>query len=84
MEILGIAPDGTLALIIISALKIGLLIAGFIILTPIGKKILASALQKAGSKQKITSQRVKTLEKLLVNVYSYVIIFLFIVMLFGI
>lgn len=84
MEILGINPDGTLALIIISAVQIGLLIAGFIILAPLGKKLLSSALQKAGNKQKITSQRARTLEKLLVNVYSYVIIFLFIVMLFGI
>lgn len=84
MEFLGVNPGGTLALVIISTLKIGLLIVGFIILAPIGKKLLASALQKAGNRQKITSQRVKTLEKLLMNVYSYVIIFLFIVMLFGI
>lgn len=54
------------------------------ILSPIGKKILASALQKAGTREKISTKRVKTLEKLLINVYSYVIIFLFIVMLFGI
>lgn len=46
--------------------------------------MLASTLQKAGTKEKISSQCVKTLEKLLVNVYLYVIIFLFIVMVFGI
>lgn len=84
MEFIGIDPDGVIATYLMMAFKIALLIVGFIVLSPIGKKVLSSTLQKAGQKQKISVQRCKTLEKLLVNMYFYVLVFLFVMMLFGI
>ncbi|QKY68904.1 mechanosensitive ion channel family protein [Lentibacillus sp. CBA3610] len=67
-----------------AVLKIGLLILAFIILLPIGKKIIEKAINKAGSNQKISPSRVKTLEKLLLNVFSYVMIFVLVLMMFGV
>lgn len=82
MEIFGIDVD--LSNLINIGLKIGLLILAFIVFIPIGKKVIERTINKAGSNQKITESRVKTLEKLLVNLFSYVMIFVFIVMLFAI
>ncbi|WP_430786244.1 mechanosensitive ion channel family protein [Virgibacillus flavescens] len=66
------------------ALKIGLLILAFIIFVPIGKKIVEKTIQRAGKNEKLSPGRVKTLEKLIVNVFSYAMIFVFFVMLFAI
>lgn len=84
MELIGLDPEGTLASVVMAALKIGLLIIAFVVLTPIGKKIISAALAKAGGRERISPQRLKTLDKLLVNIFAYVMIFLFIVMVFGI
>ncbi|RCW71837.1 mechanosensitive ion channel family protein [Saliterribacillus persicus] len=73
-----------LDLVVGVGLKILFLILAFAILAPIGRKIIVSTLHKATSKQKISESRVTTLEKLLLNIFSYTLIFLFIVMLFGI
>ncbi|WP_099157925.1 mechanosensitive ion channel family protein [Virgibacillus ndiopensis] len=66
------------------ALKIVLLILAFIIFVPIGKKIIERTIQRAGNNEKLSPGRVKTLEKLLINLFSYVMIFVFIIMLFAI
>ncbi|MGY0692225.1 mechanosensitive ion channel family protein [Virgibacillus sp. FSP13] len=76
--------SGILSLIVPIGIKIILLIIAFIIFVPIGKRIITKTLQKAGKNEKLSPSRVKTLEKLLVNVFSYVMIFVFIVMLFAI
>ncbi|TFJ94496.1 mechanosensitive ion channel family protein [Lentibacillus salicampi] len=86
MEIFGIdiSPAGLLETVVPAVLKIGLLILAFIILLPIGKKLIKKAINKAGSNQKIAPTRVKTLEKLLQNLFAYVMFFVFVLMLFGI
>ncbi|WP_188454549.1 mechanosensitive ion channel family protein [Virgibacillus oceani] len=65
------------------ALQIGLIIIGFIILVPIGKKIIEKSLQKAGKNEKLSPSRMKTLEKLLTNLFAYVMIFILLVMILG-
>ncbi|WP_404452443.1 mechanosensitive ion channel family protein [Virgibacillus necropolis] len=75
---------GILSDVIPILLQIGLLILAFIIFVPIGKKLVEKTIQRAGKNEKLSPGRVKTLEKLLVNVFSYVMIFVFILMLFGI
>ncbi len=75
--------DGFLIDLLKGALKIGLVIIVFLIVSPIGKKIISSSIQKTGKKQKITEGRSKTLEKLSINVYSYVLGFILIATIFG-
>ncbi|WP_053219825.1 mechanosensitive ion channel family protein [Virgibacillus senegalensis] len=83
-EGLSLDVSALLELIIGYGLQIILIIIGFMIAAPLGKKVISNALSGAGRREKISKGRMKTLEKLLINVYSYVLIFLFIVMLFGI
>ncbi|HLS09543.1 mechanosensitive ion channel family protein [Lentibacillus sp.] len=86
MEFFGIefSLAGMLEIVAPAILKIGLLILAFIILVPIGKKVIEKAINKAGSNQKISQSRVKTLEKLLLNLFSYSMFFVFVLMMFGI
>lgn len=86
MDIFGINVDlnNLLEAIVPPVLKIGLLILVFLILIPIGKKVIEKTINKAGSNQKISPTRVKTLEKLLLNLFSYVMFFVFALMLFGV
>lgn len=65
-------------------IQIVLLIITYLLARQIGRKILSSLLHKSIKKQKVSSARIITLEKLLLNVYSYLLIFIFITMLFGI
>ncbi|WP_138415121.1 mechanosensitive ion channel family protein [Aquibacillus sediminis] len=65
-------------------IKIALLIIAYLIVKPIGKKIIKASITKASRRENVSEGRIKTLEKLLLNVYSYTIIFVFIVTLFGI
>ncbi|GAA0446203.1 small-conductance mechanosensitive channel protein MscT [Lentibacillus halophilus] len=81
MEFFGISFD--LSAIIGMLLRIALLIILFIIFVPFGKKIVEKSIQKAGANQKLSPTRVKTLQKLLVNLFSYAAVFSFIVMLFA-
>ncbi|WP_010530383.1 mechanosensitive ion channel family protein [Lentibacillus jeotgali] len=85
MEIFGISIDlaGLLGSVVPVVLQIGLMILAFIILVPIGKKVIGKTLNKAGSNQKLSPSRVKTLEKLLLNVFSYVMFFVLVLMIFG-
>ncbi|MCZ0703958.1 small conductance mechanosensitive channel [Natronobacillus azotifigens] len=66
------------------ALQILLLFIAYAIFNPLGKKLITSALKKSTKRQNISEARVLTLEKLLLNIYSYLLIFIFIVMLFGV
>ncbi|GAA0613575.1 small-conductance mechanosensitive channel protein MscT [Virgibacillus siamensis] len=63
--------------------KILLLIVAYLIIVPIGKKVIEKSLQNAAKGQKSSPGRMKTLEKLLTNVFSYVMIFVLILMLFS-
>ena len=80
MEIFGIHLD--LAKIISVLLKIGLLTVVYIIALPSGKKIVEKSIKKLAHSKKVSPGRIKTLDKLLANVYAYIISFLFILMLF--
>ena len=65
-------------------LKLLLLIIAYAIINPIGRKIISKILHSSTNKQKISEARVLTLEKLLINIYSYLLIFIFITMIFGV
>lgn len=84
MDIFNFNIGGLLSDVIPVVLQIGLLILAFIIFVPIGKKLIEKTIQKAGNNEKLSPSRVKTLEKLLINLFSYVMIFVLIIMLFGI
>ncbi len=62
----------------------GLLLILFAIIKPIGKKVIHRLISNYGKHQKLTEGRQKTLEKLLVNVFSYLLSFFLIVTLLGI
>ncbi|MGP4040456.1 mechanosensitive ion channel family protein [Gracilibacillus sp. D59] len=65
-------------------IQIVILIIALLVISPIGKKLISAALNKSSSKQNVSEARIQTLEKLLLNVFSYVLIFVFVVMFFGI
>ncbi|WP_238343488.1 mechanosensitive ion channel family protein [Gracilibacillus saliphilus] len=65
-------------------IKILVLIIALLIVSPIGKKLISAALKKSSQRQNVSEARMQTLEKLLLNVFSYVLIFVFVVMFFGI
>lgn len=73
-----------LELIITYGIKILILIIALLIIAPIGRKIISTSLRKSSSNQKISPSRMETLEKLLLNMFHYVLIFVFIIMFFGI
>ncbi len=55
-----------------------LLIVVFSIILPLGKKMISTAIHKTSLSKRTKPSRAKTLDRLLLNIYSYVIIFLFI------
>ncbi|GAA4071258.1 mechanosensitive ion channel family protein [Amphibacillus indicireducens] len=67
-----------------TGLKIILLVAAYLITRTLGNKIISNVLQKATQRQKLSKARLVTLEKLILNIFSYLLIFIFITMLFGI
>ncbi|MEW9677482.1 mechanosensitive ion channel family protein [Lentibacillus sp. L22] len=81
---LNLDVSGILSMLVPIVIKLVLLILAYFIFVPIGKKIISKTLKKAGNNEKISPGRVKTLEKLLMNVFGYAMIFVFIVMLFAI
>src|SRR5690625_4267766 len=81
MEVLGLEFD--VVSILRTILKLGLLTIAFLIIVPIGKKLIAKTIQKTAQSKKASQGRMKTLEKLLANVFSYTMIFIYIVMFFA-
>jgi len=81
MELFGFDIDVTKIFAIL--LKLILLIVAFAILIPVGKKVIGKSIEKASHAKKASPTRMKTLEKLLQNIFSYVMIFIFIVMFFS-
>ncbi|GGF12301.1 putative MscS family protein YkuT [Halobacillus andaensis] len=69
--------------LITGGLKILVILIAFAILGPVGKKAISIAIQRMGKQRKIPESRTKTLEKLSVNLFSYILIFLLIVMLLS-
>ncbi len=70
--------------VIYYGIQILILIIALLIISPIGKKLISAALNKSSTRQNVSEARIQTLEKLLLNVFSYVLIFIFVVMFFGI
>ncbi|GKV68405.1 putative MscS family protein YkuT [Sporosarcina sp. NCCP-2716] len=60
------------------AVRLILLIVVFSIVLPLGKKMISTAIHKTSLSKRTKPSRAKTLDRLLLNIYSYVIIFLFI------
>lgn len=81
MELWGIYID--VANIISIAVKLVLLIIIYMAVMPIGKKIVGKSIRKFGHSKRTSPGRIKTLEKLLANVYFYVITFIFVLMFFS-
>lgn len=81
MELFGFDIDVTKIITIL--LKLILLVVAFAILIPVGKKLIGKSIEKASRAKKASPTRMKTLEKLLQNIFSYVMIFIFIVMFFS-
>lgn len=81
-----ITKDGNtwVSVFLANSIKIVILIILFLILLPIGKKILSKVITKTGSSKKIKPGRIKTLEKLLRNVYFYILFFVLVIMIFGV
>lgn len=75
---------GLLAVIAPDLLRIGLLIILFYLMLPLGKKIISGIINKASKAEKLSIGRVKTLEKLLRNIYFYLLFSFLIITIFGI
>ncbi|MDL4842152.1 mechanosensitive ion channel family protein [Aquibacillus rhizosphaerae] len=76
--------NNIIGLIITYGLRIALLVIAFLVVAPIGKKVISSSLAKASKRESVSEARINTLEKLVLNVFSYTLIFIFVVMFFGI
>ncbi|WLV25625.1 mechanosensitive ion channel family protein [Aciduricibacillus chroicocephali] len=76
--------DSWVAVFLSNSLIIVVLIVLFLILLPVGKKIISKVLTKTGNSKKIKPGRIKTLEKLLSNVYFYILFFILIIMIFDV
>ncbi|KGX88804.1 mechanosensitive ion channel family protein [Pontibacillus litoralis] len=63
--------------------KVAFIVIVYMIVSPLGKKIIQSIIGKAGKKQKLSEGRTKTLERLMMNIYAYVLGFVLIATLFG-
>ncbi|MBA2174347.1 mechanosensitive ion channel family protein [Halobacillus locisalis] len=63
--------------------EILVLIIAFAIVRPIGRKAIEKAINKVSKQRNISEGRSKTLEKLSVNIFSYALIFMLIVMILG-
>ncbi|SET92579.1 small conductance mechanosensitive channel [Salinibacillus kushneri] len=65
--------------IVSGALKIILALIAYAIFSPIGKRLISSMMSKSSEKQRLSESRATTLEKLLKNIYGYVLIFILII-----
>ncbi|WP_010648040.1 mechanosensitive ion channel family protein [Oceanobacillus massiliensis] len=82
MDILGMNIDlaEVAGVVVPVVVQIILLLILYAIVAPIGKKLIERALNKASARQNASPGRMKTLEKLLINLFSYAMIFILIVM----
>jgi len=76
-------PSVVVEWIITGGLKILLLLIAFSIVKPLGKKAIGAAMKRMSNQRKLSNGRSQTLEKLAINIFSYSITFIFIVMLLS-
>jgi moderate conductance mechanosensitive channel len=84
MEIFGFNVEPLIKEAITILIKAAFLIITYWIVKPIGKKIIVSAMNGMSKRQKLSESRKKTLEKLIMNIFTYVLMFVFIVTFFSI
>ncbi|WOV84077.1 mechanosensitive ion channel family protein [Sporosarcina jeotgali] len=78
MDIFGLHFDIEVEKIIKLVLRLLTLIVAFSIFLPLGKKMISATIHKMSLTRKTKPGRIKTLDKLLLNIFSYVMIFIFI------
>ncbi|PBB05177.1 mechanosensitive ion channel family protein [Salimicrobium humidisoli] len=85
MEIFGIEFDlaGIISTVLPVLIEIVILLVAFSIINPLGSKAIAKTMETMGKKRKLAPGRMKTLEKLSVNIFSYTLLFILVVMLLG-
>ncbi|SFG36090.1 small conductance mechanosensitive channel [Halobacillus alkaliphilus] len=76
-------PSVVVENIITGGLKILLLLIAFAIVKPLGKKAIGAAMKRMSNQRKLSNGRSQTLEKLAINIFSYSLTFIFIVMLLS-
>lgn len=81
LEVFGMEID--VAKIVSILLKMALLVIVYLIALTAGKKIIEKSLQKFAHNKNVSPGRIKTLDKLLVNVFSYTALFFMVLMLFS-
>ncbi len=78
MDIFGLHFDIEVEKLIKLVLRLVTLIVAFSIFLPLGKKMISATIHKMSLTRKTKPGRIKTLDKLLLNIFSYVMIFIFI------
>lgn len=73
-----------LDVIIGTGLRVLILIVSYIVTKTLGNKLITKLLHKSTNRHNLSKSRLLTLEKLILNIFSYVLLFLFISMLFSI
>ncbi|MBN8234268.1 mechanosensitive ion channel family protein [Halobacillus kuroshimensis] len=70
-------------LLIQVGLKVLVLLIGYAIAKPLGRKAIETAINRLSTQRKLSEGRNKTLQKLSVNLFSYALIFILVMMLFS-
>ncbi|MCA1023448.1 mechanosensitive ion channel family protein [Halobacillus litoralis] len=70
-------------LLIQVGLKVLVLLIGYAIVKPLGRKAIETAINRLSTQRKLSEGRNKTLQKLSVNIFSYALIFILVMMLFS-
>jgi moderate conductance mechanosensitive channel len=84
MEIFNIDLEPYLRGALSIGLKLIVLLIAYWIVSPLGKKIIISTITQISKRQKLSEGRTKTLEKLMLNIYTYGLFFILIVTFFSI
>lgn len=78
MELFGVDIPVDVELLLGKVFKFAILIVAFSIAVPLGKKMISATINKMSLTRKTKPSRIKTLDKLLLNIFSYMMIFIFI------
>ncbi len=76
-------PSVVVEWLITGGLQILVILIAFAIISPIGKKAIEAAIGRMGKQRKLSEARTKTLAKISVNLFSYVLLFVLIVMILS-
>ncbi|WP_163530282.1 mechanosensitive ion channel family protein [Halobacillus ihumii] len=76
-------PSVVVEWLITGGLQILVILIAFAIISPLGKKAIEAAIGRMGKQRKLSEARTKTLEKISVNLFSYALLFVLIVMILS-